>query len=106
MRAVLSQRTLGALIRGRAIRIALVATSALGTLLLASSAYAWPPVPENTSAPTITGAAQQGQTLTEAHGAWSNSPTGYSYQWQRCSATGTGCTAISGATSQTYVPLA
>ena len=65
-----------------------------------------PPAPENTSLPTITGTAQQGQTLTEEHGAWTNSPTGYNYQWLRCNASGTGCSSISGATAQTYAPVA
>ena len=62
--------------------------------------------PANTSPPTIGGAAQQGKTLTEAHGSWTNSPTSYSYQWLRCDSTGANCAAISGATSQTYVPVA
>ncbi len=63
-------------------------------------------VPVNSAPPTITGTAQQGQKLTEAHGTWTNSPTGYSFQWQRCDSTGANCTAISGATAQTYVLVA
>jgi len=59
-------------------------------------------VPVNGGLPTISGTAQQGQTLTEAHGTWSNSPTSYAYQWEDCNGSGTGCVAISGATSQTY----
>src|SRR5205807_2575468 len=65
-----------------------------------------PPPPSNTSPPTISGTAQQGQTLTEAHGSWTNEPTSYAYQWQQCDSAGANCTAIAGATSQTYVPVA
>jgi hypothetical protein len=58
------------------------------------------PVPSNTKVPTFTGNAQAGQTLTEAHGSWTNSPTRYAYQWEDCSAST--CSAIAGATSQSY----
>ena len=61
-----------------------------------------PPAPESISLPTITGTAQQGQVLTEHAGAWTSEPTSYSYAWKRCSAGGTECKAISGATKQTY----
>src|SRR6202043_3629812 len=56
--------------------------------------------------PTITGTAQQGQTLTEHHGVWTNEPTGFTYQWLQCDPTGANCVAIAGATAQTYVPVA
>jgi Abnormal spindle-like microcephaly-assoc'd, ASPM-SPD-2-Hydin len=62
--------------------------------------------PANTAVPTITGTAQQGQTLTEHHGTWSNEPTGYKYQWLQCDSLGSSCLAIAGATSPTYVPVA
>jgi hypothetical protein len=56
--------------------------------------------------PTITGQALIDATLTAVPGAWSpaapNAPA-LSYQWNKCSATGTGCTPISGATASTYV---
>ncbi|MCW3028692.1 MAG: hypothetical protein JWN81_1903 [Solirubrobacterales bacterium] len=64
-----------------------------------------PPAPTNSAPPTITGTAQQGQTLTEHHGTWSNEPTGYSYKWLQCESLGTGCLTIAGATAQTYVPV-
>jgi hypothetical protein len=59
--------------------------------------------PVNEKPPTITGEPQQGQTLTEHNGMWSHNPTGYTYQWLRCEALGTGCEPITGATKQTYV---
>jgi hypothetical protein len=39
--------------------------------------------PLNTSPPVISGTAQQGQTVRCSTGAWTNSPTGYAYSWQR-----------------------
>ncbi len=57
-------------------------------------------VPVNMAAPVISGAAQVGQTLAASTGTWTNSPTGYTYQWNR------GVAAISGATTSTYVPVA
>ena len=47
-----------------------------------------------------------GQELTEHNGEWTNSPTGYTYKWQQCNSSGAGCTTISGATNQTYMPVA
>ena len=61
-----------------------------------------PPPPVATSPPTISGAATEAQTLTESHGSWSNGPTGYSYQWERCNSSGSNCQAIVGATGQAY----
>src|SRR6202011_732794 len=64
--------------------------------------------PSNTSPPTITGTPEKGQTLTEHKGLWTNSPTTFTFQWLQCDGEGTlaSCTNISGATSQTYVPVA
>ena len=63
--------------------------------------------------PTISGTARIGATLTAANGTYSGSPTSYSYQWSRCTATQTastltpsGCSAITNATSKTFVPTA
>jgi hypothetical protein len=50
----------------------------------------------------ISGAAQVGQTLTTSNGSWTGSPTGYTYVWQRCDASGNNCGMISSATSQSY----
>jgi O-glycosyl hydrolase len=69
----------------------------------ALTAVIGPPVPVNTARPTITGIARVGATLTEEHGSWTNSPTGYTYQWERCTGLGFACLPIKGATHQTYV---
>ena len=67
----------------------------------AGAAVAAPPA--NTSAPTITGTPKVGETLTAQNGTWSNSPTAFQYQWQRCNASGAGCANIAGSTEKTYL---
>jgi len=58
----------------------------------------------NTVAPTVSGTVGIGNTLTANHGTWTGSGTiTYTYQWQRCNASGLSCVAISGATGSTYV---
>jgi hypothetical protein len=61
-------------------------------------------VPQSQSPPRITGQAEEGQALTEVHGSWTNNPTNYEYEWERCAANGSSCEAIAGATQQTYTP--
>jgi hypothetical protein len=58
--------------------------------------------PANTTRPSITGNARVGEELTADDGTWTNSPTSFTYEWQRCDADGTGCAAISGSTGKTY----
>jgi hypothetical protein len=59
--------------------------------------------PKNSTAPAISGTAQDGQTLTVNAGTWTgNTPITFTYQWQRCDANGNGCVLISGATAATY----
>ncbi|HET8607117.1 MAG TPA: hypothetical protein VFL66_08820 [Gaiellaceae bacterium] len=77
-----------------------VAAAWSGSALAAGSA------PTNTELPTISGARYQvGQTLSALPGSWTDSPTSYAYQWQRCKADGSGCTDIAGATGAIYVPV-
>lgn len=73
------------------------ATSAPTTTVL-------PLPPANTAAPTISGTAQQGLTLTLHQGTWTNSPTSITDQWEDC--TGATCTAIVGQTGANYTPTA
>ena len=65
-----------------------------------------PQPPVNTSLPVISGSAQQGQSLTGSNGAWSNSPSSYGYQWQRCNSSGAACVAIPAAIGNSYLLVA
>jgi hypothetical protein len=56
------------------------------------------------SPPTIGGTPQQGQTLTVDEGAWTGAPSGFTYVWSHCDATGNACAPIAGATANSYVP--
>ena len=58
--------------------------------------------PVNSALPAVSGTTKVGSALTTSNGSWSNSPSSYSYQWQRCDSTGSACTAIAGATAATY----
>jgi hypothetical protein len=64
-----------------------------------------PPVnspPASIVLPKISGTAVAGQTLTATTGSWSNSPTGYAYQWQDCTPLSVLCANVNGATKSTY----
>jgi hypothetical protein len=59
--------------------------------------------PSSTLAPSETGTARDGQTLTADHGTFSGTtPMTYTYQWQRCDEQGANCDDIPGATGGTY----
>jgi hypothetical protein len=60
-------------------------------------------LPINVTAPTISGTAQIGQTLTGIAGTWKNTPAALTYQWQHCDVAGANCVPITGATALTYV---
>jgi hypothetical protein len=59
-------------------------------------------VPQNTSPPTISGTPKEASTLTASDGSWSNTPTSFAYQWQRCNSAGATCGDITAGTSKTY----
>jgi hypothetical protein len=62
----------------------------------------YPGFPEAEQTPSVSGSTVEGQALTLAHAGWSNSPTGYADQWERCDNVGESCAAIAGATGPTY----
>ena len=85
-------------------RMSLLVLAATALMVLGVQA-AFSPVnvaPDNIGQPTVSGTAMVGDELTAGNGTWSNSPTSFSYQWQRCTSDGASCTAIDGATGRTY----
>jgi hypothetical protein len=91
---------------GSTIRVAVTATNADGSAQATSAPTAVvssAAAPTVTTPPAVTGTTALGSTLTASTGTWTGSPTGYTYAWSRCDATGAGCAAIGGATAQTYV---
>ena len=89
---------------GNTLTVSVVATNSGGSSSPATSAAtnavaAAGSVPANTVLPTISGTPQVGQTLTATNGTWTNSPTSFTYQWNRAG------TPIGGATAATYVPV-
>ena len=62
--------------------------------------------PTNTGAPTISGVAQLGSTLTANVGDWDGKGLKFSYQWQNCDSSGGSCGALGGAAAATYAPVA
>ena len=92
------RRLVGALL-GVGTTLALVI--GLGTLAGAAAA-AKPNLPVNTTAPTLSGIAQEGKQLTGEKGVWAGSPTDYNYFWTLCNKGGKSCANITGATAATY----
>ena len=83
--------------------IVVVVGAALAALMLTTGGLAATPVaPQNTSLPSISGAARDGSTLNASKGGWSNNPTSYAYEWQRCDSSGGSCKPIASATGTRY----
>lgn len=101
----MAKRHLPRLLAAAATVAALVAalTAVAGTGLAQSTAAQANYAPTNTSAPTISGSPVVGQALKASPGSWqSQGSLTYTYQWERCDAQGNNCSAIGGATDQTY----
>ncbi len=91
------------------VRVSAVATAGTAsassgpTVAVAASGAPGGTAPKPRLLPTVAGAGTQvGQTLTGSTGTWTGSPTSYSYQWRRCAANGTACTAIEAAGGIAY----
>ena len=90
---------------GTTLRVTVTASNTAGSASAGSAASAVVSAlaPSNTTAPAITGTAQDGQTLSAGTGTWTGTPTvSYRYQWESCNTSGEACANISGATSSTY----
>jgi len=62
--------------------------------------------PVGVSVPTVTGTAQQGQSLTATPGTWTAPDATFAYQWQHCDSAGANCADVPGATTETYAVTA
>lgn len=71
------------------------------TPVITGSTPAQPPT--NTAPPTVSGLAAEARTLTAIRGSWSGDSLAYWYQWQACDSSGSSCSDIDGATTETYV---
>ena len=89
---------------GDSLACSVVATNAGGSGAAATSAavaIAHPP-PSSSTLPSISGHAIAGGRLVETHAHWSNRPTSFAYQWQRCGRGGGNCRTIAGATASVH----
>jgi hypothetical protein len=80
----------------------LTVTAGYGTSELIEAEVIAPGKPEPDTPPTISGGNLTGETLGAGNGSWFGFVEARRLQWERCSSSGGGCSAIPGATTQTY----
>jgi hypothetical protein len=89
---------------GFSIAVRATATNSVGTASAASTttAVVTAAAPSNTQAPTVSGYAHQGDTLTASTGTWTGSqPLAYTVSWQRCDSGGGNCTTVGSGSAYT-----
>jgi virginiamycin B lyase len=103
---VKESKTITGLTSGKTYYFRIVATNGDGTTDGEEKTFIAEDAPENTALP-VASPTTPDQAVPESAttGTWTNSPTSYAYQWERCNATGGECTNISGATKSTYTPV-
>src|SRR5204862_5410731 len=90
--------------KGHTIRVVVTAKNSDGSAEATSAptAVVADNAPVNTSAPTISGTAKEGSTLTASSGTWSGpGPISFTYRWQRCDTAGNNCTRTSNGQTRT-----
>jgi hypothetical protein len=99
-----SSYVLGAADVGERIRSEVSATNTGGASLYSAAVPSNIVVPALTTTvlPVVSGVATVGRTLSTTEGTWNTATSSFAFQWLRCSASGTSCAAIAGATGQTY----
>jgi hypothetical protein len=112
--ATSAQLALGTSEVGLRFRVLVTATNKYGTasaLSNLSDMVAAPPVsapatsvsPSSTTQPVASGVTKQGHLLAADPGSWSGTqPLSYGYQWHRCGSSGEVCSAVAGATGESY----
>lgn len=104
--ATTSQYLLAAADVGRTLRVRVTASNPQGSTPATSAATpvvaALATTPASLTSPSISGSAQVGQSLSSSPGTWTNSPSSYAHQWQRCDNHGGACAAVAGATATSF----
>ena len=91
---------------GSRLRVAVTATNTFGTATAVSepTSVLAGVAPLNTFRPSISGTEASGSVLFASTGTWNGStPLTFTYEWRRCNSSGGSCSAIAGATTQSYV---
>ena len=90
---------------GQTVRARVTVTNAAASVeaLSNQTGIVHPDPPVNSTVPTISGLARDGQTLASTLGAWTGTPTvALTRQWRRCDNTGAACQDIPGANGASY----